>query len=242
MNHHIFYLLFACILAHPLGLFGITRWDECKIETMRQASSLPGWCSPGKTLVIMETIKKNNCQNCIEIGVFAGKSLLPMAKAVEFIGKGKVYAIDAWTPQAALEGLALSDPNYSWWKQIDFDAFHHQTIDLIQKNNLSHICSIRKESSQSAAGLFVDETIDFIHIDGNHSEEAVFQNVVKYFPKLKDRGYLLLADPNWISSRKALVYLLERADTQSPFSSSASFLLFRKNKQRIEQAEALTNH
>lgn len=152
-----------------------------------------------------------------------------------------MYAIDAWAPQAALEWIDPSDPNYSWWSQIDFNCFYHQSIDLIQKNNLKNTCSIIKDRSQNAVDLFIDGTIDFIHIDGNHSENAVFQDVVNYFPKLKDQGYLLLADPNWISARKALVYLLERADIQSPFSSSATFLLFRKNNQRIAQAKTLIN-
>ena len=75
--------------------------------------SIPGWCSEDKSILMMNVIKENQCKNCIEIGVFAGKSLFPIAKALEYNRTGIIFAIDAWNPVEATKGYNLSDPNYN---------------------------------------------------------------------------------------------------------------------------------
>lgn len=217
-------------------------WIAFKNETVLEMNTIAGWCSSEKALLIMDLIKENKCQHCIEIGVFSGMSLFPIAKALQYNGSGKVSAIDAWDPLEAIKGFGSSDPNYEWWSKLDFNYFYGQTLTLISKNKLNTFCHIIKQSSQNAACLFDNETIDFIHLDGNHNEDFAFQDIIDYFPKIKDGGYILLNDPNWFSMKRSLVFLLERAELISHFSPSATYFLFRKNKQRAENANILFNH
>jgi hypothetical protein len=202
-------------------------------------NTVPGWCSSEKALLMMDIIKENKCQYCVEIGVFSGMSLLPIAKALQYNGKGKIFAIDAWDASEATKGFNLSDPNYTWWSQLDFNYFYKKTLALISKNKLNKFCSVIKQSSQSAAHIFSNEVIDFIHLDGNHNEEVAVQDIIEYFPKIKDGGYILLNDPNWFSMKRSLVFLLERADLVSSFSPSATYFLFRKNNQRAQNVSIL---
>jgi hypothetical protein len=221
------------------SLFAQDAWVSFKNETVLEMNTIPGWCSSEKALLMMDVIKENKCQYCVEVGVFSGMSLFPIAKALQYNGSGKVFAIDAWDPFEAIKGFSSSDPNYVWWSQLDFNYFYRQTLTLINKNKLNKFCNIIKQPSHNAACLFVDETIDFIHLDGNHNEEFAFQDVIDYFPKVKDSGYILLNDPNWFSMKRSLVFLLERADLVSLFSPSATYFLFRKNNQRAENANIL---
>lgn len=229
-------IFLICITA---SLFSNDAWISFKNETIATMNTVPGWCSSEKALLMMDVIKQNKCQHCVEIGVFSGMSLLPIAKALQYNGKGKVFAIDAWDSSEAIKGFISSDPNYVWWSQLDFNYFYNQTLTLINENKLNRFCSVLKQPSQSAVHLFSNETIDFIHFDGNHNEEFAFQDITDYFPKIKDGGYILLNDPNWFSMKRPLVFLLERADLVSSFSPSATYFLFRKNNQRAQNANIL---
>lgn len=202
---------------------------------------IPGWCSPEKALLMMDIIKENKCRCCVEIGVFSGKSLFPIARALQYNGVGTVVAIDAWDPSEATKGFRPSDPNYVWWSQLDYKYFYNQTVACINNNRLERFCAIVKRPSHYAACLFATGTIDFIHMDGNHNEDYSFQDISEYFPKVKDGGYILLNDPNWYSMKRSLVFLLERADLVSPFSPSAPYFLFRKNNKRAKKAHVYFN-
>ncbi len=215
-----------------------SAWLSFKNETVSTMSTIPGWCSKGKAFLIMDIIKENKCQNCVEIGVFAGMSLFPIIKALHYNGGGKVFAIDAWNAHEATKGFSKSDPNYKWWNELDYDSFYQQTIKLINQNKLSKYCSVIKQPFKTAINLFADETIDFIHFDGNHNEEEAFQDVITYFSKVKNDGYILLNDSNWLSMKKALTFLLERTELISSSSPSATYVLLRKDEQKVKAANA----
>lgn len=229
--------IFLICITTPL--FSNDAWVSLKNETIATMNTVSGWCSSEKALLIMDVIKENKCQYCVEIGVFSGKSLLPIAKALQYNGEGKVFAIDAWDASEATKGFNAADPNYTWWSQLNFDYFYKKTLTLINKNKLNKFCNVIRHSSQIAVHLFSNEVIDFIHWDGNHNEEFAFQDIIDYFPKIKDGGYILLNDPNWFSMKHSLVFLLERADLVSSFSPSATYFLFRKNNQRAQNANSL---
>lgn len=109
-----------CITA---SLFSNDTWVSFKNETIATMNTVPGWCSSEKALLMMDVIKENKCQYCVEIGVFSGMSLLPIAKTLQYNGQGEVFAIDAWNASEATKGFNTSDPNYTWWSQLDFNYF-----------------------------------------------------------------------------------------------------------------------
>lgn len=233
----IFIFLSACILSLPL--LGENSWEDYKAKSLSTMSTIPGWCSQEKASLIMDLIHENQCTRCIEIGVFAGKSLFPIAQALRYQQNGVVFGIDAWNPNDAVAGFRPSDSSYSWWNEIDYNKLHRNTLYWIFHKKLEQHCSLIKTTSCNAAELFEDGTIDFIHLDGNHNEFYSYQDVLSFFPKVRDGGFILLNDPNWISMRRSLVFLLERTDLLSSFSSKAEFLLFRKNAEKEKRAQNL---
>jgi len=227
------------LICMTTSLFSDESWEPFKKETIAMTHDVTGWCLSEKALLMMDVIRENKCRHCVEIGVFSGKSLIPIAMALQYNGEGKVFAIDAWDPSEAVKGFDSSDPNYVWWNQLDYNYFYRQTLTLIRRNKLNKFCDVIKQTSRNALRLFADETIDFLHLDGNHNEEFAFQDVIDYFPKVKDGGFILLNDPNWSSMKRSLVFLLERTDLISPFLPSVTYVLFRKNNQRVQNANVL---
>ena len=72
--------LFSLLFVNTV-LLAQDPWETFKKETALKMASIPGWCSEEKALLMMDIIKENKCQHCIEIGVFSGRSLFPIAKA-----------------------------------------------------------------------------------------------------------------------------------------------------------------
>jgi len=224
------------------SLYSKEAWDSFKNETISKMSNIEGWCGEDKARQMMDIIQRYKCKNCVEIGVFSGKSLFPIARALQFNGNGVVFAIDAWNVTEATKGFNKKNPNYVWWNQINYKKTHQDTIRLIIDNGLDNQCHILKQSSQQALNSFSDKSIDFIHFDGNHNEDIYFEDVSNYFSKVKNNGFIVLNDPNWVTSKLALVFLLERTELISTFSPSATYFVFRKNKIRLEAANELYNN
>ncbi|MFZ4099754.1 MAG: class I SAM-dependent methyltransferase [Chlamydiia bacterium] len=214
-------------------------WTSFRQESIEKSASISGWCTRDKAALIMDLIHDHSCKVCVEIGVFLGASLFPISRALQYQGCGKVYAIDAWDPVEAVSGYAPSDPNYVWWMALDFDALVNQTKSLLDQYKLRPYCKLIRKPARQVVHLFADESIDFIHLDGNHMEIG-FEDVLLYFPKVRDGGYVLLNDPNWFSRRQSLVYLLERAEVLSAYDRPAKYLLLQKTSERLEAAHHLT--
>ena len=237
MKMHRCCLFFLCMISFPL--LAKEEWNTYKENTLAQMTFVPGWCSAEKASLMMDIIKKYRCTKCVEIGVFSGRSLFVIAKTVLYNEKGVAFGIDAWDPRESTKGFEVTSPNYEWWRSVDYALAYQNVINLITANNLQGCCKIIKSSSQTAVRHFADESIDFIHIDGNHNEEIPFQDVLTYLPKVKDGGFILINDSHSVNMRREVMFLLEKAELVSTFSPSATFLLFRKDKKRMAAARQL---
>lgn len=232
-------LVFLCVLSFSLE--AKDYWERFKETISTQISEIPGFCSKDESLEMMETIHKHQCKNCVEIGVFSGRSLVSIAYALQYNGSGKVTGIDSWNKEDALKGFSKSHSHYLFWEHANYEDLFNKTNFWIGHKGLKPFCQIVKKRSLDVVDSFEDNSIDFIHFDGNTNEPYSLQDVIAYFPKIKDRGFILLSKPNLISMRQPLVYLLERTELHSSFSRASEFLLFRKNPERLKNAHSLIN-
>jgi len=171
--------------------------------------SIEGWCSLNKALKIME-ITDLNTQLIVEIGVFAGKSLLPLALKLKSVNNcGKVIGIDPWTTQAALEGTNAPE-NDDWWSKLNYEYFYKYTQKLMKTNNVDTIVQLMRKKGEDCVNDFNDETISILHIDGNHSEETSTQDVDMWHVKICKGGYIIFDDTNWPSTINAQELLLKK--------------------------------
>jgi hypothetical protein len=239
MHQSRFLLLFITLFITGLNPLFSDEWDVFCEQTLSYMSTIDGHCSREKAILMMNLIKKDKLKNCVEIGVFAGSSLFPIAKALEYNKEGVVFAIDAWDPALAIFETRETRPEYKVLKELDWNKVYNDFHSLITRNGLTKHCKAIRQPSEMAAILFENKTIDFIHFDGNHGLNSSYQDVINYFPKVKNGGYILLNDANWSSLRRPLVFLLERCELLTEFNSSSSYLLFKKNEAREKKANAL---
>ena len=184
------------------------------------AASLEGWCSDYKTWLLYHLVREAKPKVAVEIGIYGGRSIVPMAQALKDNGQGTVIGIESWRPSTAthyVTGIA----NDFWWQYVDYQKLKSTFFDFICFHKLTRHVSIMETSSTSAYHSI--DSIDFLHIDGNHSSFGAAHDVVNYFSKLKPGGIVVFDDINWptthagleiIMSAGELIHVVPIADTQ----------------------------
>jgi predicted O-methyltransferase YrrM len=150
------------------------------------------WCTKEKSDLIMDLIALARPSVCVEIGAFTGSSVLPIAATLKYLNHGRVYAIDAWSNEIAVRNLSDDDPNKSWWSKVDMKVVQDCFQDMLKKWALHSICTVIKSPSELAASKIGQ--IDFLHLDGDYSEEGSMRDVEVYLPKVRSGGYILLSN------------------------------------------------
>lgn len=168
--------------------------SQVKHTAFTLMSQLDGWCSFEKAAVLIDAILILKPEKIVEIGVYGGKSLVPMAYALEINGKGHIYGIDPWDTTESLKGIKNASSEYFWGVYVNHEAVLQNLINRIIQFNLTNRISLIRSSSIDAP---VIEDIDILHVDGNHSDEASFIDVTKWTPLVKKGGLIILDDMTW---------------------------------------------
>lgn len=164
-----------------------------KRQAFAHMDELLGWCSHEKAAVLIDLVLKCKPETVLEIGVFGGKSLVPMAYALKVNKKGKIFGIDPWDSQASIEGL-IGDDHKLYWSRIDHESIMVDLMNKIARFALTEQIELLKTTSEAAAPI---HNIDILHIDGNHSDVTSYLDVTKWVPYVRPGGWIIFDDINW---------------------------------------------
>ncbi len=103
---------------------------------------------------------------------------------------------------------------------------HRQTMHTIWAHRLENWVTIIRNASQYVSRLFT--TIDFLNIDGCHSELASCRDVILYLPKLRIGNYLMMDDCDWSSTQKALGLIAEQCELVKTMKDKNEARVYRK--------------
>ena len=192
------------------------------------------WCSQEKARLLLELIAIVHPKVCVEVGAFSGSSSLPILAGLQYLGKGKGYMIDAWSNEEAIRGLPSNDPNTEWWKTLSMSWAKNQFHYMIDYWSLGSFCKTLHMTSAQA--ILKIPNIDFLHLDGNFSEEGALLDSELYVSKVVPGGYILLSNALVMIAGKptkmrALWPLFEHCDIICEIDQG-NVLLFRKKQSR----------
>ena len=160
-------------------------------------------CSNNSRLLFTERLNKVRNGLFVEIGVWGGATLLSNYDLCK-TNNIKIYGIDPFEEISIFNGQsyddtgkALADKCRDYARQRRINLEH-----IINSHNLS--INILKENSAVAANSFEDNSIDLLHIDGDHSFDGVTKDLELYFQKIKSGGCIINDDYNWPCCKSAI--------------------------------------
>ncbi len=148
--------------------------------------SLEGWCTLDKAFHLAGLVLANQCRTVVEIGTYGGRSLVPMAHALQYLGGGVAIGIEPFRNDIAVE---------------------------TPTDELAPFVRLIELSSDEAYAAFRSRTesvrIDLLHIDGSHSPVQSMRDVTNWSTLLSDQGTIVLDDITWDSTQDARRFLLD---------------------------------
>ncbi len=150
------------------------------------------WCSLDKATAMASIVVGLRPLLIVEIGVWQGGSLVPMLLAQKHVERGRAIAIDPWSPDESTRGQHQKADS-DWWSGVDHKAAYRKFVARLEVLGLAHLCTIMHRASDACEPPM---SIDLLHIDGNHSEQAI-RDVERFSPRVPMGGVLVLDDLNW---------------------------------------------
>ena len=192
-----------------------------------------GWCTIYKAQKLFELAALPDTNIAVEIGVFGGKSLFPIAEAMKRKKTGRVYGIEPWDNDVAIE-TETNPENDKWWSEVDLNSIKRGFFERVLELELEKYVRVLELPSDAAISVFqtnrFNGKIDLVHVDGAHSpEQSVFD--VTYWHRLCRSGaYIVIDDINWPSVQLAFAYLNSVANFIEKSASNAEghFAIFKK--------------
>lgn len=201
-----------------------------KTEVFACMDQVHGWCSHQKASILVDIIAAAGARTIVEIGVWGGKSLLPMAYTLKKRPEnGKIYGIDPWDNVASIEG-ATHEHNIAYWSVVDHEGVLRQLEKVIHDWGLEEQVELIRASSADAP---IIENIDVLHIDGNHSEVTSYIDVTKWVPLVRKGGWIIFDDMNWFengvtTTKRAIDYLNEHCHQIAEINESCQWGIWYK--------------
>jgi hypothetical protein len=189
-------------------------------------SHMEGWTTPERCCEIAECILETKAKVCIDIGVFAGRSTIAMGFAARQLVNSKVYGIDPWTPEAATD----NDDNkegVDWWKdKANLEDMQRQAVRSVWNHRLEQWVIFIRSRSEYVYDLFPE--IEFLNIDGGHSEISSCRDVELYLPRVKSGYFVTMDDTAWPSTQKAVKMLAEQCELINVTKAETESRTYRK--------------
>lgn len=153
--------------------------------------TLGGWCSVEKGHDLARAVLDLSSAVTVEIGVWCGRSVLPMALAHKHQGSGTVWAIDPWSSKASVEGYDAV--NAEWWGKINHDDILHQFKRTLKAYDVESVVNIVRAKSDDVEP---PKGIALLHIDGQHTDQAV-KDVERFAANVITGGMVFVDDIAW---------------------------------------------
>lgn len=145
--------------------------------------------------------KKESKLDILEVGVAqCGTGIGILEKYPNFTYTG----IDKWQFDKTLKHEARKLTN--WNSQEKWDGIYNKVLENTEK--FTERCRIIRECSREFLPTF-EEQFDFIHIDGDHSAEGVYQDLILCYPLLKKGGIMWMDDIELSSVKEGVDIFLE---------------------------------
>jgi predicted O-methyltransferase YrrM len=168
---------------------------------------LEGWCGEEKRRYLADLILNNTIHRALEIGIYGGQSLIPVALAMREKNLGTVIGVDPWQAKVSTKYESLGKKNLDWWGNVDYDRVRGQLLHVVDQYDLYERVVIVQKNSDDAFWLLYGMKFQLIHVDGDHSPEQSLKDVKNAIHALDVNGILVIDDVLWKEMEDTMDYL-----------------------------------
>lgn len=147
-----------------------------------------------KRRISKEVVRRRFLQNlpnggiAVEIGVWQGEF---SPTIIELIAPDKLVLIDPWTH---IEDDSHTEAFVGRTGKSKMDKIFDKVCSKFDKEIKAGQVALVRDFSVPALAKFVDESISFAYVDGDHSYEGVASDLKALFPKMKKGGIMAFDD------------------------------------------------
>lgn len=139
----------------------------------------------------------------VEIGIFGGINLFGNYD-IAIKNNWTLIGIDPHDKIEIFNGIDNNNIEYNITEKRynKFKEFRLKIENIIEKNKLENIKYIN-DTSWNVYDTFDDNSIDILHIDGDHSYDGVLKDLNLFINKMKNNSKIILDDWSWDCIKKA---------------------------------------
>ncbi len=174
------------------------------VNTKNQDLRWEGNPSPRKRWeVVRSFVEQYNWKIGVELGVWKGATFFYLLNKCP---KLTLTGIDIWASQPDNPDYVKQyiKPGKLW----DHDQHEAEVRSKLKAGNYGDRAKLIRGLSYEVADQFKDNSIDFVFIDADHSENGVRRDIEAWYPKVKNTGYLCGHDINWVTVYNVVEELL----------------------------------
>lgn len=173
-------------------------------------SRIGGQSHAGKLAIIGCIAADVPAGDWVEIGVAGGRSAAFLALLQQNLGCGKLVAVDPWTNDEMLQNIndldnKLPGDNSAWERSarvamLNLLPYIHNNIALLRLTSTDAYQSyLQNRVFKSPAFGVVPTTgrVGLLHIDGNHDQPKVAQDLALWGERLLPGGWMVIDDYVW---------------------------------------------
>lgn len=152
---------------------------------------MPGWCNFQH--IYKERVDEASATEpsvFVEIGTCFGRSAIFMAECIRDSGKPiSFFTIDPFCEEL-LEPDILKHLQYE--RQMGGHDWPMEKLTrwYIDQCGVSSIATVIPLTSQAAAAGFLNGSVDWVFIDGDHTQKQVASDILEWWPKLKHERWM----------------------------------------------------
>lgn len=158
--------------------------------------NVPSPYNRGRERFIQYLVNQMGWTRGAELGIWRGRTFLHLLKECPQL---TMIGVDLWAPQPDNQG----PENWIDWPHEKYEAHVRNMSEQFSGRAL-----IVKDTTDNAAEMVEDGTLDFVFIDADHSSEAVERDIRNWHPKVRDGGWIIGHDINWESVQPVVERLL----------------------------------
>jgi predicted O-methyltransferase YrrM len=190
-------------------------------ETIAVTKNVAGWMEHCACVALFFFAKSSPGEGeIVEIGSFAGRSTIWLAKGAQLKKRSKVYAVDPHTGDPYRENLERVRKEFSYGQEYEFRK-------NINQAGVSNVVVPIVKTSEAAAKDFA-WPVRFLFIDGIHEYDFVKKDFLAWSPKVIKGGIIAFHDSNDTGVSRVLNEYLYSSNGYTFMGTVHSIAFFRK--------------